>query len=66
MIGTVTKSLVARGFGFIRAEGTRDEHFFHVNAVDRRQLARLAVGDDVEFSVTRDPRWQYPPCIVST
>ena len=51
------KSLVSdRGFGFIQAEGSSDDVFFHRSSVPAGNFDQLKEGESVEFDVEPDPR----------
>ncbi|KAK9839823.1 hypothetical protein WJX81_004168 [Elliptochloris bilobata] len=43
------------GFGFIRACERAGDVFFHLSALSGCDAGELAIGDDVEFSIAREP-----------
>jgi CspA family cold shock protein len=54
--GTIKKVIADRGFGFIRADDTK-EYFFHRDALDSSlDFDRLVGGEKVEFQIEQSPR----------
>jgi cold shock CspA family protein len=53
------------GFGFIRACDRAADVFFHFSQLSGVAAAELAPGDDVEFSVVREPLPDAPKRIVA-
>ncbi len=54
--GTIRRLMADRGFGFIQAEGKKQDLFFHRNSVQKVSFEDLKEGDLVEFDVQRDER----------
>jgi len=53
MLGTVTRVIEERGFGFIEDEERR-EYFFHRSALNGTEFGELAPGVAVEFEVSNE------------
>lgn len=53
--GTITKFVDDRGFGFIKAEGSNEEVFFHQSAFDGQPQEGMRVEFETEAS-DRGPR----------
>lgn len=56
MRGVVKRLITDKGFGFIQAEGGRDEFFFHMSAVGGEGFAALQEGDAVTFQQGTGPK----------
>ncbi len=59
LLGTVTRTVSDKGFGFIAVRGRAGEYFFHKSATapdcrDARDFLTLIAGDRVSFAVNRD------------
>ena len=55
-LGTVTKYLSDRGFGFIAPAGGGNDIFFHVKAFKAGPGQEPHENDRVEYDMTTDPR----------
>jgi CspA family cold shock protein len=53
--GTIKRLVGSRGFGFID-DGSGQEYFFHMSAVQDAQFDDLREGQQVEFRTEHDPR----------
>ena len=51
--GTVKWFNAAKGYGFIQPEGSGNDVFVHISAVERAGLDTLNEGDRVEYEVVR-------------
>ena len=54
--GTIKNLVRDRGFGFIQAEGSVEDIFFHSTSVADNGFDALTEGQPVEFDVELDPR----------
>lgn len=52
--GTIRRLMLDRGFGFVQAEGQKQDLFFHRSSVQKVAFEDLKEGDYVEFDVQRD------------
>ena len=52
--GTVKWFNTKKGFGFIAPEGSDQDIFVHITAVQQAGLDRLDEGDKVEFEIVED------------
>jgi len=55
-VGTITRLVRDRGFGFIKTEGMAEEVFFHSSSVESPTFDELSEGQQVEFQTEPDPR----------
>lgn len=51
--GTVKWFNTTKGFGFIAPEGSKNDVFVHISAVERAGLTSLADGQAVNFDIER-------------
>jgi len=51
--GTVKKKIEDKGFGFIAADGEKDDIFFHAKACEGVEFDSLQEGDKVEFGIVQ-------------
>ena len=56
MKGEIIKKIDHRGFGFIQAEDSEDEIFFHFSELKEVSFEELKIGQKVEFEIKEDPR----------
>lgn len=54
--GTVKFFDTSKGFGFIAPEGSSQDVFVHISAVERAGLGSLSEGQKVSFDVVKDQR----------
>jgi CspA family cold shock protein len=54
--GTIKRINSDRGFGFIAPDGSSQDLFFHMSAVEGRAFDQLREGQRVSFEVGTDPR----------
>jgi cold shock CspA family protein len=54
--GKITRLVRDRGFGFIQAEGSSEEVFFHRSALESGSFDALNEGGTVEFESEPDPK----------
>jgi CspA family cold shock protein len=54
--GKIARMVKDRGFGFIKANDSADEIFFHSTSVADGNFDALSAGQDVDFEVEPDPR----------
>lgn len=54
--GTIKRLMADRGFGFIQAEGKKEDIFFHRSSVQKVSFEDLKEGDFVEFEMQNDER----------
>jgi len=55
-VGQIKRIVRERGFGFILAEGSSEEIFFHTSALPAGGFDELNEGQKVEFDKEADPR----------
>lgn len=53
--GTIRKIVGDRGFGFIGTD-SGPEYFFHMSSVEGVRFDELREGQQVEFTIEKDPR----------
>lgn len=56
MTGTIKRLLRDKRCGFIKADGTTDEFFFHQSALRNARYDELTEGDIVSFEEGEGPR----------
>ena len=56
MTGVVRKFDDERGYGFIRVEGITGDIFVHHQSIKMEGFRTLAVGDTVQFRISRDAK----------
>lgn len=56
MTGVVRKFDDERGYGFIRVEGITEDIFVHHQSIKMDGFRTLAVGDNVQFRISRDEK----------
>ena len=56
MTGVVRKFDDERGYGFIRVEGITEDIFVHHQSIKMDGFRTLAVGDNVQFRISRDAK----------
>ena len=54
--GTVKWLNSQKGFGFIQPDGSGQDVFVHISAVERAGLSSLNDGQKVSFEIVRDPK----------
>jgi cold shock protein len=54
--GKITRIVRDRGFGFIKAEDSSEEIFFHRSALENGSFEELNEGATVEFESEPDPK----------
>lgn len=58
-IGTVKFFNIDKGYGFIQPEGSGNDAFVHISAVERAGMPTLNEGDRLEFEIEVDRRGKY-------
>lgn len=56
MTGVVRKFDDTRGYGFIRVEGIMEDIFVHHQSIKMEGFRSLAIGDTVQFRISRDQK----------
>lgn len=56
MTGVVRKWDDQRGYGFIRVEGITEDIFVHHQSIKMEGFRTLAIGDAVQFRISRDEK----------
>ena len=56
MKGEIIKKIDHRGFGFIQADDSEDEIFFHFSELKDISFEEIKIGQKVEFEMKDDPR----------
>ena len=56
MTGTVRRFDDAKGYGFIRVDGITEDIFVHHESIKMDGFRTLAVGDAVQFRISRDAK----------
>src|SRR6185436_20884538 len=56
MTGVVRKFDDTKGYGFIRVEGITEDIFVHHQSIKMDGFRTLAVGDNVQFRISRDAK----------
>ena len=54
--GTVKWFNSQKGFGFIQPDGSGQDVFVHISAVERAGLSSLNDGQKVSFEIVKDPK----------
>ena len=58
-IGTVKFFNADKGYGFIQPEGSGNDAFVHISAVERAGMTNLNEGDRLQFELEVDRRGKY-------